>query len=105
MYFIPVVIENLEVQTIEKNNNTPTVQAESSKFVSLSFDHGLKIVIPPRIVAIVPEPIETPSDGILHQSNCCLFRHYIKIRMLLQKAHPIPLCSVQMRSLNIMTLV
>ena len=51
---------------IEKNNNTRTVQAESSKFASLSFDQGFQIVIPPRIVANVPEPIGTPSDNILH---------------------------------------
>ena len=52
--------------TIEKNNNTRTVQAESSKFASLSFDQRFQIVIPPRIVSNVPEPIGTPSDGILH---------------------------------------
>ena len=51
---------------IEKNNNTHTVQAESSKFASLLFDQGFQVVIPPRIVANVPEPIGTPSEGILH---------------------------------------
>ena len=51
---------------IEKNNNTRTVQVESSKFESLLFDQGFQIVIPPRIVANVQEAIETPSDGILH---------------------------------------
>ena len=52
--------------TIEKNNNTRTMQAESSKFASLSFDQRFQIVIPPRIVANVPEPMGRPSDGILH---------------------------------------
>ena len=52
--------------SIEKNNNIPTVQAEPSKFASLWFDQGFQIVIPPRIVAYVPEPFGTPSDGILH---------------------------------------
>ena len=51
-------------QTIEKNNNIRTVQAEPSKFASLSFDQGFQIVIPPRIVAKVPEPIGTPSDSM-----------------------------------------
>ena len=60
---------------IEKNNNIRTVQAEPSKFASLLLDQGFQIVIPPRIVANVPEPIRTPSDDILHWSNCCLFRH------------------------------
>ena len=64
---------------IEKNNNTGTVQAESSKFASLSFDQRFQIVIPPRIVANVPEPIGTPSDGILHWSNCWLFRQYFAV--------------------------
>ena len=59
--------------TIGKNNNTRTVQAESSKFASLLFDQGFQIVIPPRIVANVPEPIGMPSDSILHLSDCCLF--------------------------------
>jgi hypothetical protein len=49
---------------IGKNNNTRTVQAESSKIASLLFDWGFQIVIPPRVVASVPEPIGTPSDGI-----------------------------------------
>ena len=56
----------LQEFTIGKNNNTRTVQAESSKFESLSFGQGFQIVIPPRIVANVPEPIGMPSDGILH---------------------------------------
>ena len=59
---------------IEKNNNTRTVQTESSKFASFSFDQGFQIVIPLRIVVNVPEPIGTPSDSILHQSDCCLLR-------------------------------
>ena len=33
------------------NNNTCTVQAESSKFASLLFDQGFQIVIPPRSLA------------------------------------------------------
>ena len=45
------------------------MQAESSKFASLLFDQGFQIVIPPRSPASVPEPIRTPSDGILHQYN------------------------------------
>ena len=49
-----------------KNKNTRLVQAESSKFESLLFDQGFQIVIPPRSPASVPEPIRTPSDGILH---------------------------------------
>ena len=64
---------------IEKNNNTRTVQAESSIFASLSFDQGFQIVIPPRIVANVPEPIRTPSDAILHQSNSCLLGHFSSV--------------------------
>ena len=40
------------------------MQAESSKFASLSFVHGFQIVIPPRSPASVPETIRTPSDGI-----------------------------------------
>ena len=64
-------------KTIEKNNNTRTVQSESSKFAKLLFDQGFQIVIPPRIVANVPEPIGTPSDSILHWSDCCLFRQYL----------------------------
>ena len=48
------------------------MQAESSKFAPLSFDQELQIVIPPRSPASVPEPIGMPSDGILHQSDCCL---------------------------------
>ena len=54
-----------ENSIVEKNNNTHTVQAESSKFASFLFDQGFQLVIPPRIVADVPEPIVTPSDGIL----------------------------------------
>ena len=41
---------------IGKNNNTYTVQAESSKFSSLLFDQGFQIVIPPSL-ASVPETI------------------------------------------------
>ena len=51
---------------IEKNNNTHTVQVESFKFASLSFEQGFQIVIPPRSPPIVPEPIGKPSDCILH---------------------------------------
>ena len=35
---------------IGKNNNTRTVQAESSKFASVSFDQGFQIAVPPRWV-------------------------------------------------------
>ena len=59
---------------IWKKNKIRPVQAESSKFELLLFDQGFKIVIPPRSPASVPEPIGTPSDGILHQSNYCLLR-------------------------------
>ena len=52
------------------------MQAESFKFASLSFDQGFQIVTPPRSPASIPEPIRTPSDGILHQSDCCLLRQY-----------------------------
>ena len=45
---------------------------QSSEFVSLSFDQGFQIVIPPRSPPSVPEPIGMPSDGILHPSDCCL---------------------------------
>ena len=38
---------------IVTNNKTRTVQPESSKFASLLFDLGFKIVITPRIVANV----------------------------------------------------
>ena len=54
------------VQAIGKNNNTRTVQAESSKFASLLFDQRFQIDIPPRIVANVPELIGKPYDGNLH---------------------------------------
>ena len=40
---------------IGKNNNTCTVEAESSKFASLLFDQGFHIVIAPRSLASVPE--------------------------------------------------
>ena len=50
----------------KEKNNTQTVQAESPKFASFLFDQGFQIFIPPRILANVPEPIGTPSDGILH---------------------------------------
>jgi hypothetical protein len=63
--------EGKQKPSIEKNNNFRT---ESSKFASLSFDQGFHIVIPPRSPASVPEPIRTPSEGILHQSDCCLLR-------------------------------
>jgi hypothetical protein len=53
---------------IGKNNTTRTVQAESFKVASLSFDQGFQIVIPPRYPISVPKPIGTPSDGILHRS-------------------------------------
>ena len=52
--------------SIEKNNNIRAVQAETSKFGSLSFDQGVQIVINPSSVVYVPEPIRTPSDSILH---------------------------------------
>ena len=55
-----------------KNNNIPAVQAETSKFASLSFDQGVQIVINPSSVVYVPELIGTPSDNILHRSDCCL---------------------------------
>ena len=41
---------NIPTYIIGKNNNTGTVQAESSKFASVSFDQGFEIVIPPRWV-------------------------------------------------------
>ena len=59
---------------IGKNNNTRTVQAESSKFASVLFDQGFQIIIPPRSSASVPEPIGTLSDDILHRSDCCYLR-------------------------------
>ena len=58
--------------SIGKNNNIRAVQAESSKFATLLFDQGVQIVINPSAVFYVPEPIGTPSDSILHQSDCCL---------------------------------
>ena len=57
---------------IGKNNNTLTVQAEFSKFASLLFDQGFQLVIPPRSLASVPEPMGKPSNSMLHQSDCCL---------------------------------
>jgi hypothetical protein len=55
-----------ENSIVEKNSNTRTVQAESSKFASFLFDQGFQLVIPPKIVTYVPEPIVTPTDGILY---------------------------------------
>ena len=52
--------------SVGKNNNTPTVQAEFSKFAILLFDQWFQI-------ASVPEPIGTLFCGILHRSDCCLF--------------------------------
>ena len=64
----------LKISAVYLMRKYRTVQAESSKFASLLFDQGFQIVIPPRSPASVPEPIGTPSDGILHQSDCCLLR-------------------------------
>ena len=61
-----------EEAPVGKNNKTHIVQAESSKFASLLFDQGFHLVIPPRSPASVQEPIGTPSDCILHLSDCCL---------------------------------
>ena len=47
-----------------------------SYVLALSFDQGLQIVIHPRSPTNVPEPIGTPSGGILHQSDCRLSRQY-----------------------------
>ena len=33
------------------------------------FDQGVQIVIPPRSLASVPEPIRMSFDGILHRSE------------------------------------
>ena len=44
-------------------------QNRPSKSHQLPFDQGVQIVIPPRSPASVPEPIGTPSDGILHRSK------------------------------------
>ena len=44
---------------IGKNNNIRAVQAESSKFASLSFDQGVQIFINPSSVVYVPEQIGT----------------------------------------------
>ena len=81
VFSISVLNLNLETQVLipQKNricqkNNNRTVQAQSSKFASLLFDQGFQIVIPPRSPANVPGPIGTPSDGILHPSDCCLLR-------------------------------
>ena len=69
---------NIPTYIIGKNNNTRTMQAESFKFASVSFDHGFQIAIPPRSPASVLEPIGMPSDGILHlrskQGNCDKFK-------------------------------
>jgi hypothetical protein len=58
------------------------VQAQSSKFALLSFDQGFQIVIPPRSPASVPEPIGTPSDDILHQSDGDLARRFLTTERL-----------------------
>jgi hypothetical protein len=42
-------------------------QNQPSKLHQLPFDQGVQIVVPPRSPESVPEPIRTPSDGILHQ--------------------------------------
>ena len=55
------------------------MQSESSKFASLLFDQGFQIVLKSRIVANVPEPIRTPSDVILHGSDCCLFSQFSEV--------------------------
>ena len=39
------------------------------KSYQLPFDQGVQIVIPPSSPASLPEPIETPSDSIMHQSE------------------------------------
>ena len=71
-------LTDIKTPYIEKNNSNRTTQAESSKFALLLFDQGFQIVIPPRIVANVPEPIRTPSDSILHWSICCLFHQSLQ---------------------------
>ena len=53
-------------------------QTQPSKLHQLLFDQGVQIVIPPRSPASVPEPIGTPSDGILHQSDCCYLRQCLE---------------------------
>ena len=45
---------------IGKKNNTRTVQAESSKFASLSIDQGFQIVIRPRNKKMMQK---APSNG------------------------------------------
>jgi hypothetical protein len=42
-------------------------QIRPSKLHQLPFDQGVQIVVPPRSPESVPEPIRTPSDGILHR--------------------------------------
>ena len=54
----------------KKNNHA--VQSKFSKFASLSFDQEFQMIILLRSLASVPEPIGTPSDGVLHGSNYCL---------------------------------
>ena len=44
-------------------------QNRPSQSHQLPFDKGIQIVIPPRSLASVPEPIGTPFDGILHRSE------------------------------------
>ena len=74
--------------TIGKETNA-CVQAESSKFASLSFDQGFQIVIPPTSPASVPEPIGTPSDGILHRSrsDCCLLHQCNSKTFIINEMH------------------
>ena len=62
---------NLDVKRRFMYQNWP------SKSHQLSFDQGVQIVIPPTSLACVPEPIKTPSDGILHQSDLALLYLFI----------------------------
>ena len=70
-------MEMLFKYVIGKNKNISALQAESSKFASLSFDHGVKIVINPISAVYVQEPIETPSNFcidpivVYHANNNC----------------------------------
>ena len=57
-----------------------------SKSYQLPFDQRVQIVIPPRSPVSVPEPIGTPSDGIFHRSDCCLFRQCLGYRIYLSKS-------------------
>ena len=65
----------MHIFPIGKNNNTRTVQAESSKFASVLFDQGFKYLF----LQDGLELIGMPSDGILHRSDCCLLRQYSNI--------------------------